>query len=253
VWVGGDRSAPVAPPKEPALSPRPRHRAAGTAPRGVLGDGSARHSQVNRSRILLLLAVVCAGLLIAAPIALFVSGGAEQNGSLGDDVFTTEDGGAGEGGTGRGGAAPITTESAQSPAPAGSTTDPGAVPVAGGNGGDAAGGAAAGAGAPAGSAGTGGSWTGSGPAPAGGGTAAGQPAPGGTAGGSTPAPANPGTPKPNTGTSPPAPATQSPKPQQPPPPATCGCDKDKDGIDDLLDPVIDIVDTVVPPLGGLLG
>ena len=76
--------------KEPALSGSPRHRAPEVAPRGELATGATRHTPTGapndrrRSALILALAVACAGLLIAAPLALFLGGGADGSGSSRD-------------------------------------------------------------------------------------------------------------------------------------------------------------------------
>src|SRR5690348_15000447 len=126
-----------APPKEPALS-RPKHLAPESAPSGSSGTGTARHALTarNRSRLLLLLAMVCAGLLIAAPLAIVFSGGSPEAGGTRnpDGVFQ----GGTDDGTGRGGgaAATVTTPAAsQSAAPAGGDQGTGGNPAAGGAGG----------------------------------------------------------------------------------------------------------------------
>lgn len=94
--------APSAPSKEPVLSPRPRHRAPGTAP-VASRFGRARHAlRASHQRgLFVVTALVCAGLLIAVPLALLFSGSGGP-GSRGQ-------GGSGSGGTrGPGGGAPVT-------------------------------------------------------------------------------------------------------------------------------------------------
>src|SRR4051812_6732800 len=93
-------------PKEPVLPRRPRHRAPGTAERGVLGIGRHRHALAPRSRAaaLLVLSAICGVLLVAAPIAILFAGfggsGSQSEGTPG----TSRDGGSGVGGQSVGGA-----------------------------------------------------------------------------------------------------------------------------------------------------
>jgi len=166
VWVGGHRRSLVRTTKEPALSRRPKHLAPATTPSGSSGTGAHGLSPRNRSRLLLLLALVCAGLLIAAPLAIVLSsGGAEAGGTRNPGgVFQ----GGPDDGTGRGSGVPgasVTTAASQTPAPAGGDQATGVSP-------------AAEAGGAVGANGGGGGWV-----PAGGGTviqpgtAAGAPAP----------------------------------------------------------------------------
>src|SRR5688572_31639039 len=106
--------------------------------------------------------MACAGLLIAAPLALFLSGGSDADGSPGarDGVFTGGPATGTEEGTGRGGAG-VATGSSRSPevglppmdgtanlAPGGAVADAGAAGAAGGgsDGAVGAGGAPAGGG-----------------------------------------------------------------------------------------------------------
>src|SRR5690348_14638931 len=94
--------APSAEPKEPVLSPAPRHRAPGTAPTGAVSS-RARHAVggSNQRRLFIVTALVCAALLIAVPLALYFSaptgpGGGGGNGYGGQ-------GGSGSAGGGGGG------------------------------------------------------------------------------------------------------------------------------------------------------
>jgi hypothetical protein len=146
------------------------------------------------------LALVCGALLIAAPLAVVFTGGTDAT----------------DGGTGRGGAG-VTTESTVAPAPAGSTSIPGAPVEAGPAGavdaaGDGSTGGGSASGAAVGDAGSGGTSSGGGagsasrPATAAGsdgGTSTGGTTPGGTSGttgggttASTPAPRPPASPPP---------------------------------------------------------
>jgi hypothetical protein len=213
---------PLAPPKEPALSRRPKHLAPATASGGSAATGAL--SPRTRSRLVLLLALVCAGLLIAAPLAIVFSGDGPQAGGTRepDGVFQ---GGTAEG-TGGGGAAAatMTTAAAQSAAPGGSgqarsgtaaTGGANDVLVAGSGGGEIT---AAGGSVPAGGGGT----------VAQPGTAAGVPAPA-PAGQQQPVAQQPATQQPATQqTAQPQPVQQQPAPQQPQPtaepsPSPCLC------------------------------
>ncbi|TFV64012.1 UNVERIFIED_ORG: hypothetical protein E4P37_13490, partial [Bacillus sp. AZ43] len=105
--------------KEPDLSRHHRHRAPGLA-------AVSSTFQQSRARIVLFLGMACAGLLIAAPLALFLSGeGSDSAGTSRnpDGVFTGDPntgvgGGPGPSDTG------VATESAQSPAPGLPPVDP---------------------------------------------------------------------------------------------------------------------------------
>lgn len=147
------------------------------------------------------LVLVCAALLVAAPLAVVLSGDAEESGREADGVFTPgRDPGRDGGSDGEG--PRMTTEASRTPDPP-VPSDPGVGAAdAGGSGADAGGGTG---------------WT-----PASG-------ARGGSGQGTTQPPAQ-------------QPARQQPPPPPPKdePPKTCGCDRDRDGIDDLLDPVIDL-------------
>jgi hypothetical protein len=232
--------------KEPALSRVHRHRAPGTASRGAAGFAALRSAaQRHRARIILVLGMACAGLLIAAPVALFLAGGGSTSGTARDPegVFTG-DPNTGVGG-GPGPSVPgVATESAQSPAPGLPPVDPAADVLGGGSG--AAGGAATGGGVGT----SGGTGTGSGaapvagaqPAPAGGGAnPGGTPSGGGTdpgtsPGGNNPGGTNPGGSKPGGGE---------------PAPDDCGCPENP--LEPVTDVVDEVVDTVTEPVGGLLG
>src|SRR4051812_23457799 len=111
-----DGASRLARPKEPVLPRRPRHRAPGTAERGVLGFGRPRHRPGPRGRAGASVALwaICGFLLVAAPVALIFSSlgggsaGAESEGTPG----TSQDGGSSVGGgaVGGGHAATLTTE-----------------------------------------------------------------------------------------------------------------------------------------------
>ena len=196
--------------------------------------------QRNRARMILVLGLACGALLVAAPLALFLSGGASTTGVSRDPegVFTgVPQTGAGGSGTTTPG---VLTESAQSPAPGAPTVDTAGEAVPAGEsdltgvGGDSplpGSPGWTGAGTPAGDAGT----AAGAPAPAGGGTSpaggGGQapqaPAPSGGGGGGTP------------------PAQQQPAPQ-PAPEKPCLCETVTDAVDGVTQPLEDTV-------GGLLG
>ena len=196
--------------------------------------------------------MACAGLLIAAPLALFLSGGSDADGSPGarDGVFTGGPATGTEEGTGRGGAG-VATGSSRSPevglspmdgtanlAPRGADADAVADAGGGSNGAVGSGGAPAGGGAPVGGGGAG-SGTGRGTAagtpvgPAGGGSDPG----GEPAGGSGPGTAPPGGTKPEEGDGPP-PAEDD---------EDCGCPPPP------LEPVTDVVDGLTNTVGGTVG
>jgi len=134
---------PLVPPKEPVLSRRPKHLAPATASAGSTATGAL--GPRTRSRLVLLLALVCAAMLIAAPLAIVFSGDGPRAGGARepDGVFR---GGTAEGpGGGAVAAATMTTAAAQSAAPGGSRQATGARPeTAGGNGGLVAGSGGAG-------------------------------------------------------------------------------------------------------------
>src|SRR3954452_2103550 len=111
-------------PKESVLSRR--HRAPATASPGSARLAAARDAlERSRARIVLVLAATCAGLLIAAPIALLVSGRIDGGGTShdSDGVFVGEPGPGADGGPGSAGAGPgdagsgIATQSAAAPSP----------------------------------------------------------------------------------------------------------------------------------------
>jgi hypothetical protein len=195
--------------------------------------------------------MACAGLLVAAPLALFLSGGSDGAASsrVPDGVFTGGPATDTEEGTGRGGAG-VATESSESPeaglppvegtvnvAPEGFAADAGVA----GDGSDGAVGAGA---APAGGGDVGGG-TGRGTAagtparPAGGGSGPdGGPGPGGgSSGGSGPGTATPGGTEPGEGDRPP-PAEED---------EDCGCPPNP------LEPVTDVVDGLTNTVGGTVG
>ncbi|WP_164704310.1 hypothetical protein [Blastococcus litoris] len=185
--------------------------------------------------------MACAGLLVAAPLALFLAGGGDRTGTARDPegVFTG-DPDTGIGG-GPGPSTPgVATESSLSPAPEVPPVDP-AAEVSDVGGGSGTGGAAV-AGGGGGSAGAG-AGSGGGSVP----VAGAQPAPAG--GGTHPAPSGGGS---NPGTSPGSnqqPAPQQPAAQQPTPPAAekpCLCETVTDVVDGVTDPVTDTLGTVLP-------
>lgn len=118
-----------APPKEPVLSRRPKHLAP-TAPSSSPATGALALSPRNRSRLLLLLAVTCGALLLAAPLAIVFSSGSPQAG--GDRSPNGVFRGGTDGGTGRGGGAvaSVTTAASQTAAPAGGGQAAGVSPAA---------------------------------------------------------------------------------------------------------------------------
>jgi hypothetical protein len=253
--------------KEPALSRRHRHRASGVASRGELGTAAAHHAPNHRrrARTILGLSFVCGALLIAAPIALVIGGSPDGSGSPRepDGIFTGEDDGATDGGTGRGGGG-LSTTSTQSPSPTdpadaaadGGVTPAGAGPVNAG-GGTAArpGGGAAAVGGTTGGGGSGGATVGSGTTGSGsgataagsnGGTAAGSngDSTGGSGGGTGGSGgSNPG------GGSNPAPAEPEPQPE----PKPCPCEKVGDALEDPVGTVEGTLGGVVPKLPNPLG
>jgi hypothetical protein len=178
------------------LPRRPRHRADGTAERGVLGVGAARHALRGggrtRSRVVFVLSFACAAVLIAAPLAFVLSGGPDGGGTPHDPygVLGGNDQGAATGSRG----AAMTTEATRTPPNGDEAAEPAGVGgVAGGAGGSAVvGGSGGGAAQPGGG------------ARSGGGTAAGSKAGGGSGGGSQPSP--------------------SPKPSPSPSPSPCPCE-----------------------------
>ncbi|WP_324275581.1 hypothetical protein [Blastococcus brunescens] len=106
--------------KEPALSRR--HRAPGTAALGASRLANARLAlRRSRARIILVLGMACGALLIAAPLALFLSGGPSGDGGGSRDPEGVFTGGPGTGAPGGPGipesGTGVATESAQSPAP----------------------------------------------------------------------------------------------------------------------------------------
>ena len=211
----------LAPPKEPVLSRRPKHLAPATASGGPAATGAL--SPRTRSRLVLVLALVCAGLLIAAPLAIFFSDDSPQAGGTREPAGVFQ-GGTAEGTGGGGAAAAMTTAAAQSAAPGGGQATGGGSAAGGWN-----------AGFVAGSGGAGSSPAVGGSAPAGGGgtvaqpgTAAGVPAPA-PAGQQQPVAQQPATQQPATQqTAQPQPVQQQPAPQQPQPtaepsPSPCLC------------------------------
>jgi hypothetical protein len=123
-------SAPSLQPKEPALSPRPRHRAPETAARGATAGGRTQAAS-RRPLLFLATAFSCAALLIAAPLAIVFSGSG-GSGLPGGSSRGGPGGGSGSqadpGSTLPQGDAPagVTTAAQRSPAPG----DDGAVPAA---------------------------------------------------------------------------------------------------------------------------
>jgi len=147
----------LAPPKEPVLSRRPKHLAPATASGGPAATGAL--SPRTRSRLVLVLALVCAGLLIAAPLAIFFSDDSPQAGGTREPAGVFQ-GGTAEGTGGGGAAAAMTTAAAQSAAPGGGQATGGGSAAGGWNAGFVAGSGGAGSSpavggsAPAGGAGT---------------------------------------------------------------------------------------------------
>jgi hypothetical protein len=154
------------------------------------GATAARAGDARRRQAIIYgLALVCAALLIAVPIMLVLSGRPDGEGSTSDPggVFTGE---TGDGGTGRAGAAPLSTSSSR--APAGQVRPSEAASKAGSGGAAAGGGAVAGSGSGTGSgsgssSGGGGRTSTGGTSGTGGGTAAGQQGPAGPQGPQGPA------------------------------------------------------------------
>src|SRR3954468_18693491 len=166
-------------PKESVLSRR--HRAPATASPGSARLAAARAAlERSRARIVLVLAAPCAGLLIAAPIALLVSGRVDGGGTSHDSdrVFAGEPGPGADSGPGSA-ATGIATQSAAAPSPGVPSVDGGSS-AGSGPAGPAAAGTAVGGGTTGGVVAGGGSGvSGGGNGASGGGTAAGAPAPGG--------------------------------------------------------------------------
>ena len=197
--------------------------------------------------MLLVLAMACAGLLIAAPIALLLSGGTDGGGSseAPDGVFTGVPGSGADGDPARGGAG-IATESAKVPAPGlppvDAAGDAASVPA-----GPDGGGTAGGGGTPGGGSGAGGGHSG--------GTAAGMPGPaeGGTGSGGTPS----GTSDPATdpGTDPAGDGEPAGGGGSTQPPAEegedCGCPASP--LEAVTEVVDDLTGTTGEVAGGLLG
>ncbi|SOE00304.1 hypothetical protein [Blastococcus haudaquaticus] len=242
-----------------------RHRAPGSATRGATRLATARTAvQRSRARIILVLGMACAALLVAAPLALFLSGGPASGGSSRDPegVFTG-DPNTGVGG-GPGPSSPgVVTGSSQSPAPG----DPPVDTAADGSSGGAAGGAGAAAGGEAAAAGAAaGGPAGSGvPAGSGSGgsavqpgTAAGQPAGGGgwtapAQQGQQPASQQPAQQQPTQQQPTQQQPTQQPAPQQPepqpaPPPST-----DANGVPCPCTVINGVLTSLSKLPGGLLG
>jgi hypothetical protein len=191
--------------------------------------------------------VTCAALLIAAPIAIFVSNGPSGGGSTTDpDGVFTGDRGTGADGGSRGGGTGVATEASESPAaglPPVDAVDAGNAGSAV-SGGTAAGGTGIGSGTAAGPAAPAGGGTQSGGT--GGGTAAGAPAASGggssTGGSGSGAPAGGGTqPGGNGGTTPPA---QQPPPAEPEDP--CVCETVTGVVDGLIDTTGQVTGGLVP-------
>src|SRR3954454_12576850 len=184
-------------PKESVLSRR--HRAPATASPGSARLAAARDAlERSRARIVLVLAATCAGLLVAAPIALLVSGRVDGGGTShdADGVFVGEPGAGADSGPRSTGAGPgdagsgIATQSAAAPSPGVPSWD-GVSSAGSGPAGSAGAGTAVGGGTTGGVVAGGASGVpGGGNRAPGGGTAAGAPAPagGGTSpqGGTTP-------------------------------------------------------------------
>lgn len=173
----GRRLAHLASPllKEPALSRRPRHRAPSTATAGASGTDATRPSfrsrlERRRSAIVLALSLVCAGLLVAAPMAIFFSTIPGDGGTSTEEpggVYTGP--GDAEGGGSGGAPVPLTTAASRSPGSDGAARGGARGGSGGGSGGTSLGGA---------SDGTGGTAAGSD-----GGSPSGGTSPGGTSGG----------------------------------------------------------------------
>src|SRR5687768_17260031 len=115
----------ITPPEELVLSPPSRHRAPGIATRLAQRIGVSRRPQQapGSRRTVLGLSLACALLLVAAPLALLLSGGGLPGGSGGgsgndsDGVYTGgPDSDTGAGPTGGGGAV-LTTQASRTPAP----------------------------------------------------------------------------------------------------------------------------------------
>jgi hypothetical protein len=239
--------------KEPALSRRPRHRASAVASRGELGTDAARHapSERRRARTILGLSFACGALLIAVPIALVIGGSSGGSGATRDPdgIFTGEDDGTTDGGTGRGGGLSTTsTESPSPPDPGDAAANGSATPAGGGaanaGGGTAAqpGGGAAAVGGTTGSGTTGSGTTGSGTTGSGsGGTAAGSNGGSGSGSGGSGGGSNP------VGGSNPPPAQPEPEPEP------CPCEKVGDALEDPVGTVEDTLGGVVPKLPDPLG
>lgn len=146
--------------KEHSLSPRSSPRFPGTGSHRAVSAGATSRAlhAVRDRRAILALSLACGFLLLAAPIALLVSGGGLPAGPADDEGGAVYTGGPGAGGT-DGGAATLTTGANRTPAsgdagpnPAGRTDAAKAGSVAGGGG----------AAGPVGGAGGGGSGGGSG-------------------------------------------------------------------------------------------
>src|SRR3954469_23812866 len=106
---GGRAARSTARPKEPVLSTRPRHLAPGTASSGV-GLRRTRNALQGpgRARAFLFISFACGFLLVAAPLALLLSGAS----SPGSGFFGGgSDGSGGSDGTGSGGGGAAATPS----------------------------------------------------------------------------------------------------------------------------------------------